>query len=580
MAQATQALTPPGDGNPSPRQGRIGEILTEYVGEGALRQLGLIIGLAASIAAGIGLYQWAQEPMYRSLFAGLPAEDAAAVAESLTAAGIPHHIDQVSGAIQVPAAMLHDARLKLAAEGLPNTGGVGFESLRQDPGFGTSHFMETARFHRALETELGRTIASLRAVQSARVHLAIPERSAFLRDQREPRASVTVSLYSGRSLTDGQVTAIANMVASAVPELAVANVTVVDQRGRLLTAAGDGSTASSATQLDYQRRIEQAYVRSIRDLLVPIVGADSVRAEVNARIDFSRTEQTQELYDPDGAVLRSEQISEQASDRSNQAMGIPGALTNQPPGEGELAPADPLGEEALAEGEAGAEGGEPPAPAIIDRSVSETRNYEISRTVRHTTGSRGVVERLSVAVLVDEPVTVNDNGETVPAPFTEAQLAQIESLVRQAVGFDPARGDTLDVVSVPFQLEPQPAPAAPPVWQRPWLWEGGKLVLAALLGLVLILVVLRPLVNGLLGRDRRAGQRRGAPALAQGTQAAALAAPDGAPQLTGPEGGTPAFAGRSVSYEDNLKAAREVAGKEPELAANVVRSWLGQGGHE
>ncbi len=570
MAEATQAMARPGAGNPS-QQGRIGDILTEYVGDGALRQLGLILGLAALIAAGIGLYQWAQEPMYPSLFAGLPPEDAAAVVQSLRAAGIPHRIDDATGAIRVPADVLHDARLALAAEGLPNTGGVGFEGLRKDPGFGTSRFMETARFHRALETELGRTIGNLQAVRSARVHLAIPERSAFLRDQREPSASVTISLFSGRSLTDGQVTAVANMVASAVPELAVANVTVVDQRGRLLTAGDGENGAASATQLDYQRRVEQAYARSIRDLLVPIVGANRVRAEVNARIDFSRTEQTQELYDPDGAVLRSEQISEQESDSRSLAMGIPAAPSNKPPGPGVLEPAEAIAGDAT--GEDGVDA-EPPAPIIVDRSASETRNFEVSRTVRHTAGPRGMVERLSVAVLVDEPVTIGANGDTAPDPLSEAELAQISSLVRQAVGFDAARGDTLDVVSAPFQLEPAPAPAAPALWQSPWIMEGGKLLRAALLGLVLILVVLRPLVNGLLGRDRRAVVRTPAPGNQEASQAA-LGAPDGPRQLPGPAGDAPAFGSRMNSYEDKLQTAREVAGKEPELAANVVKSWLG-----
>ncbi len=570
MAEATQALAPRGGGNPSRggrHDGRIGEILAEYLGDGAFRQLGLIIGLAAAIAAGISLYMWAQEPAQRTLFSNLPSEDTAAVIDALKAASIPYEMDDATGAIQVPAESLHDARLTLAGEGLPNTGGVGFEGLRDDPGFGTSRFMETARFQRSLETELGRTIGSLRAVRSARVHLAIPERSAFLRDRKEPRASVTVGLFPGRALNDGQVAAIANMVASAVPELAAEQATVVDQRGRLLTA-DDGNGAASGSQLEYQQRLERLYVESIRKLLAPIVGADRVRAQVNARIDFSRVEETAELYDPDSAVIRSEQLSERETDRRNQAMGIPGALSNQPPGGGELADTEMIDGEAVPV----------PEPEITDRDISETRNYEISRTVRHTQGGHGGIERLSVAVLLDEPAGAPGDADGESQAFTEEELERISSLVRQAVGFDEGRGDSLNVVSVPFQTQPaEPQPVAPPVWEQQWFLESGKLLLAGLLGLVLILAVVRPLVNALLGRDRRGRDARPRVASTTAGEPGALENEDGPPQLAGPSvNDNRASVGRDGSYADKLRTAREVVSTEPALAANVVKSWLAQ----
>ncbi|HKJ95934.1 MAG TPA: flagellar basal-body MS-ring/collar protein FliF [Gammaproteobacteria bacterium] len=612
MAEATQSLTrqsAAGAGDARrPGQGRIGALLTDYLGDRAFRQLGLILGLAAAIAAGVGLYQWAQKPMMRDLFANLPNEDAAQVTDALRSANIDFRTDSTTGAIMVPADQLDHARLLLAEQGLPNTGGVGFESLRKDQGFGTSRFMETARFNRALETEISRTVTSLQAVKGARVHLAIPERSAFIRDRRKPSASVAVGLFPGRSLTSGQVTAITHMVASAVPNLATEDVTVVDQRGELLTSdGGDDNKDISTDQLDYQHRLEQSYVDRIKTLLAPIVGPDHVRAQVNARLDFAQSEQTQELYDPDKTALRSEQTSEQRSDRGNEATGIPGALSNQPPAGGQLAPAKTGGNAQAATGQGangqgntgqGANGnanggGGNGKPQVIDQSVNKTRNYEVSKTVRHVRSPRGEIQRLSVAVLLDKPAAApagnaqSQGGNAQPqgkaaanAGLSQQQLDQIQSLVKQAVGFDATRGDTVDVVTAPFQPKPAEPRAAPtPIWQQPWVMELGKALLAGILGLVLILAVLRPLVNALLGRDRR--ER---PATSPGTESSpqALAGEEGPRQLTAPgqEGGGGQQGARQIGsggdYEDNLNTARGVAGQDPALAANVVKSWLAQ----
>ncbi|PWG62295.1 flagellar basal-body MS-ring/collar protein FliF [Sediminicurvatus halobius] len=579
MAQSAQAMTQGSaagamGGGGMPEQGRLGALIAEYLGPNALRQLGLIIGLAAAVAAGVGLFLWAQEPVHRALFADLPAEDVAAVQQALDGAGIPYR-NGPGGSIEVPAGQLDQARLMLAEQGLPNAGGVGFESLRQDQGFGTSRFMENARFQRALETELARTITSLDAVGEARVHLAIPERSVFLRDRQAPRASVTVGLHQGRSLSDRQVNAIAQMVASAVPDLALENVAVVDQRGRLLTdMGGDEGMQGSGEQLAMRQRIEDAYARRIQDLLTPIVGEGNVRAEVSARLDFSEVESTEEIYDPESQVLRSEQTQEQRSQRGQGAMGIPGALTNQPPGAGELE--DPAGDAAAA-GEAGAEEeGEASESEVVDATSSATRNFEINRTVRHVRTPSGGIQRLSVAVLLDQPTTTNEEGETVAAPFEPERLEEITALVREAVGFDAERGDSVNVVSTEFQPLEAPEPAPTPFWEQPWLWQGGKLLLAALLGLLLIVMVLRPLVNGLLGRDRRSRE------LAVARHQARQEGEEGAEtdpnrQLTGPDSQPRQLPGSSRNYEEQLQAAREVVNKEPALAANVVKGWLARG---
>lgn len=540
-------------------RGRLGELLSEYLGERALRQIGLIIGLAVAVAAGLALFMWAQAPVYRVLYANLPTEDAGAVVDALQAANIPYRLDAGSGAILVPPQRLAEARMKLAGQGLPHTGGVGFESLRQDQGFGTSQFLETARFQRALETELARTIDSLDPIARARVHLAIPERSVFVRDRKAPTAAVSVRLYPGRSLTSGQVSAITHLVASAVPGMSASKVTVVDQHGQLLSNAGDDTDGLVATarQLDLRHRIEDAYSRRIEDLLAPIVGAGHVKAEVNARIDFSAQEMTEEQYEPGKSVVLSEQSTQDRTDRSSEAQGVPGALSNQPPGSGTLQPAQPNKTKGK---------GQAQPSQLVDSRTSETRNYEVSKTIRHVRTPSGAITRLSVAVLLDRPAAAAENGKTKQP--SQAELTRITDLVKQAVGFDAGRGDTINIISTPFQPPEEAPPLKTPLWQQPWFSEGGKLLLATVLGLVLILAVLRPLINGLLDRDRPR-KPAAAPALAQ-----AMAEGGSGHSLPGPA--EQRQLGMSSDYEQRLRLARDVVGKEPAVAANVMKSWLGQ----
>ena len=564
-------------------RGRLGVLLSEYLGDRTLRQIGLIIGLALAIAAGLALFMWAQEPAYRALYGNLPTQDAGAVVDALQKANIPYRLDETSGAILVPAQQLSGARLKLASQGLPHTGGVGFESLRQDQGFGTSQFLETARFQRALETELARTIDALDPVARARVHLAIPERSVFVRERKNPSAAVTIGLYAGRVLTGGQVSAIAHLVASAVPAMAATDVTVVDQHGRLLSRLEDNGEGLSATvqQLAFRHRIEDAYARRIEDLLAPIVGAGHIKAQVNARVNFSAQERTEELYQPGQSAVRSEHSTEDHTERSKEAMGVPGALSNQPPGAGTLQPAqtgDPTSE-GNADDQSDAASRNAP-PKLVDSRVSHTRNYEISKTIRHVRTPQGAITRLSVAVLLDQPAAASAEGqaEGQPEVFTQAKLTELTELVKQVVGFDAQRGDTINVISSPFQPAEAAPPVDPPLWQQPWVSEGGKLLLASILGLVLILAVVRPLVHGLLGRDRSERSERLASGSAPAPAPAALPqAPAGAEAgyaLTGPE--EPKRIGAGNDYDNRLRIAREVVGKEPAVAANVMKRWLAQ----
>ena len=310
-----------------------GSLMTGFNSLGILRQLGLMVGLAASIAIGFAVVLWSQKPDYRVLFSNLNFSDANEVIEQLRLYNMPYKFDADGRAILVPQEHVHQARLKLAAEGFTADKTVGFELLEQEQGLGTSQFMENARFRRGLEGELARTISSLLAVRSARVHLALPKESVFVRDQRKPRASVFIEMFSGRTLERDQVAAIANLVASSIPELAVDDVTVVDQKGRLLnTRSQDQDVVLAAKQLEYTRSIEETLLNRVNSILQPVVGLGNFRAEVSTDIDFTEVEQADEIYNPDLPALRSEQTLEENRASGDLAQGVPGALSNQPPG--------------------------------------------------------------------------------------------------------------------------------------------------------------------------------------------------------------------------------------------------------
>ena len=330
------------ESTPNVAAGTPAALIQGFIKLPASRQAVLLVALAACIASLVGIVLWARTPDYSLLYGSLEERDTAQVVAALEKAAIPYRLDAVTGALRVPSTAVHEARMKLAAEGLPKGSGDGLEMLSQDPGFGVSRFMENARYQHAVENELVRTITAMAGVQQARVHLAIPERSVFVREHDKPSASVMLQLYRGRTLDDGQVAAIVHLVSSSVPNLAAGRVTVVDQAGNLLTRpAGQRGLDKSAEQYDYTRRLEMDYVRRIEDLLAAVVGPGGVRAKVSADVDFEVTERTREEYQPDGAVLRSSQEEETATASGGaSAGGVPGTLSNQPPADGSLQLAD------------------------------------------------------------------------------------------------------------------------------------------------------------------------------------------------------------------------------------------------
>jgi flagellar M-ring protein FliF len=433
--------------------------------------------------------------------------------------------------------------MQLASSGLPHGTGFGVDEMQGRSAFGQTPFMENALYVRAVETELGRTIGSMQPVESARVHLALPPQSVFLRQKREASASVMLKLFSGRRLDPEQVQSVVHLVASSVPDLLPSRVTVVDQSGALLTSPQEDSTASlTNSQFEYRKEIEQNYAQRIENLISSIVGPDRVRASVSAELDFTVTEQTRESFDPNVQVIRSEQTSED-SRRGEGVQGVPGALSNQPP---EIAPA-------VAGGVANATATEPQS-----NSRSATRNFELDKTVSHTRQATGIIQRLSIGVLIDNKPPATARGASQPLP--EAEIASLTALVKQAVGFDEMRGDTISVVNSAFQpAAAVPSTPAPSFWQSPTFWSIARQVLGAGLVLLLAWFILRPMMTVLTRPQPIAA----APVMEYSAQLYP-AMPGGRPM------------GLPVSYDDRMAAARSVAGQDPRQVAQVVRNWVAE----
>lgn len=451
------------------------------------RQVGIIVGLAASIALAVGILMWSQTTSYTLLFGNMEPQELNEIVQTLDSKGVKYELDSVSGSIMVPADKVHSLRLNLASEGFPKQAETGYQLLDREQGFGISQFRETTQYHRALEGELAKSVASLNAVESARVMLGLPKRSVFVRKQEEPTASVVIKLHSGRGLDETQVASIVHLVAASIPNLDPKNVTVVDQLGNLLSNNNQTSNMQmSMKQLDYTRSVEETLTSRIVNLLAPIVGgSNKVRAQVTAELDFTQQEQTRENYDPDPAAIRSEQEIREIN-RNEGPMGIPGALTNQPPRAG-LAPE---------EGYTGAQDD----PNLKSLSERKTRNYEIDRTISHIKNSVGNIRRLSVAVVLDDKVMFTE-GELQRTSLNDNELQSYRRLITDTVGLDEARGDTLTLVNASFVEPKDDFFEAMPIWQEAWFWDLMKQVLAALALFVIVFGVIRPMLRDLSRKE-------------------------------------------------------------------------------
>ncbi|WP_435628400.1 flagellar basal-body MS-ring/collar protein FliF [Candidatus Ferrigenium straubiae] len=519
------------------------------------QKMGVAAGIAALFALIAGAWIWGQTPDYRVLYSNLSDRDGGAIIQSLQQMNIPYKFAEGGGALLVASNQVHEARLKLASQGLPKGGNVGFE-LMENQKFGITQFAEQVNYQRALEGELARSVESIGAVAAARVHLAIPKPSVFVKEQQKPSASVVLSLQGGRLLDSAQVSAIIHLISSSVPEMSAKNVTVVDQNGTLLSANHEGNISEGldANQLKYVQQIEQNYVKRIEDLLTPLLGANNMRAQVSADIDFSRTEQTSESYkpnqDPAESTVRSKQSSEALNGAGLNAGGVPGALTNQPP----VPATAPIVANTGIQGESAVAS----SGNISNLQKESTVNYEVDRTIRHTILPVGSIKRLSVAVVVNGNRKVTDaKGKPSAKPLTDVEKEQINNLIRDAVGFDQTRGDSLNVQVAAF-TESKELVEEPPFWKQLDTIELAKELLKyALIAAIMLFVVFRvikPALDTLLTAQSKTG----------GFTAAEK--PESTPEAT--------YAPSTPSYEQSLQTARQIAQQEPMIVASVIKEWV------
>ena len=508
-----------------------------------------LFGLAAAVSLGVGIIIWSMRPNYVPVFSRQSDMDAVEIAEVLRGENIAFQIDANSGLVLVPEKEISRARMALTASGMPYSANSGYESLRQEQSLGTSQFMETARYHHSLETELARTISGMGNVESARVHLALPKQSVFVRKQAKPSASVMLRLRPGRSLDPGQVSSIVYLVASSVPYMEAGSVTVVDQWGRMLSSQeSDPEMVETRRQLEYVRKLEGDYIERIETLLTPIVGYGKVKAQVNVDVDFSSNESFQELYAQDPAKVRSEQVQESQSRGGPGTEGIPGALSNQPPEAGTLA---------------GETGTETAATEPTRTSRSSTRNYELDKTIRRVRQGKGDVSRLTVAVVIDNKA--GSSARSKGTPYKTEELARFTELVKKAVGFDEARGDSVEVVNSPFQApETVEAPPEEPFWSKPWIWTVLKQVAGAAIVLFMIFGIVRPALRSLASRAESKDGEGSDNYQSQLTLAspAAYGSMPGPPQI----------------YGDILNMARVMAEEDPKRVAKVIKDWVSEDG--
>lgn len=540
------------------------------------QKLALGVGTAVLLAAVIVMWLWSRAPEYRLLYSNLSERDGGEIITALTQMQIPYRLTGGGSAIMVPDMDVYEARLKLATQGLPKGGSVGFE-LMDTQKFGTSQFVEQVTYQRALAGELARTIQSMGPVMSARVHIAVPRPSVFVREQQKPSASVLVTMHPGRALDAAQVGAITHLVASSVPELSPRNVTVVDQGGKLLSTSGDKpSTGLDSSQLEYVHAIERRYVQRIEDILEPILGQGNVKAQVTANLDFSQTEQTSESFkpntNPQDSAIRSQQTVENASTQSNPPSGIPGALSNQPPGAASAplnAPQTPPG-------------GNASAQTPLNTHKENTVNFEVDKTIRHIKGEVGSIKRLSAAVVVNYRLAT-EKGKSVAKALSEQEMTQINNLVREAMGFSKDRGDSVNVVNAPFNdgppEEPNTVAKVWTTWAQQFTTPAGAWLLIKILALVVVIVfawlrLLGPALRELLPKEEPPIDSL-EPQMGPDGQ---LIGPDGLPVVAAEEEGSELEIESIMPEEEpfaaDLAAVKEFAKLEPKLMATILKDWI------
>ncbi len=515
------------------------------------QKLAALAVFALSIALLVGVWSWSRTPDYNVLFSNVSERDGGEIIDSLQQMNVPYKFTPGGGAILVPASQVHEIRLKLASQGLPKGGLVGFEVMETQK-LGASQFLEQVNYQRALEGELARSIQSLSEVRGARVHLAIPKQSAFLRDEQKPTASVLLNLSPGRTLEPNQVAGIIHLVSSSVAQLSPGSVSVIDQNGNLISQRQDSlrNTTLDPTQFKYLRELESSYIKRIENILEPVVGTGNVHAQVTANVDFSQTDQMAESYKPNPATeaaIRSQQTAESGAGAGG-ASGVPGALSNQPP----VPATAPITSPAVSGGQAGS------SQQPVSRNA--TVNYELDKTIKHTKGASGTIKRLSVAVVVNNKLAPPDkDGKIKPVPLSAAEMKQMTDLVREAMGFSTERGDTLNVANASFTPSEKEVIPETPIWKDPEVLamarEGFKYVVVAIVAFFLWSKILKPLMVQLMSPPVVEEVEPVADELALESDLTAISLRE--------------------HFDAKLASAREIAKNEPKVVANIIKDWVG-----
>ncbi|ENU1227343.1 flagellar basal-body MS-ring/collar protein FliF [Providencia rettgeri] len=530
----------------------------------------LMIAAAAAVSIIVALLLWLRSPDYRVLLSNLSAKDGGDIVGQLTQMNVPYQIADNGSAILVPADKVHELRLKLAQSGLPKGGNTGFELLDKEQ-FGISQFSEQINYQRALEGELSRTIESLSPVQSARVHLAIPKPTLFVREQKLPTASVTVGLLPGRMLDEGQISAIVHMVSSSVTGLTASNVIIVDQAGRLLTNNDNSQQSANSAQIKMTKEMESHLKQRIEDILSPLVGRANIHAQVTAQMDFSKVEQTSEEYKPnqtpDSAAIRSRQNSQSMQNNNGGTGGVPGALSNQPVS----APNAPI--ETNKDNKDGAQTANN-RNSVSNSQSDETTNYEVDRKISHTQRQIGVVDRLSVAVIVNYHSQDGENGPEMK-PLPPEMLQQIEALTREAMGFSTARGDSLNITNSLFTNE-TPVEEMPSLLESPQfiaqLLDYGKILLIAIIAWFMWRFGIKPQWV----KYRKTQQAQAEAEVFVANQLKTPLVVDEVIDEDMDEQTRRRLTRQRVSAEIQSQRIREMAEKDPQIVAMVIRQWLGK----
>lgn len=526
-----------------------------------VRQVGFMLILAAGIALGTATVLWSRTAGYTPLYASMTSQDSSDVVAALEQLGVSYKIDNGSGLVTVPADRIRQVRMQLANEGLPRTSSKGFDILEEDQSLGTSNFIEQARYQRALEQELVQTIKQIQGVRDARVHLSVPRQTSFIRNSRRPSASVMIDVAASTQPGDTQLSGILHLVASSVAGMQTEDVSIVDQRGNLLSDKSNSQLGSTSETMRYTRTIEQEYNNRIISILTPIVGAGNVRAQVSASLDFTSTETTEERYNPDNSVVRSEQVQEERTGGGAGNVGgvAPGTLADAPP------------EEQNGQQQAGSNG---------NSRLSSTRNFEIDRSVNHIKRAPGTIQTLSVAVLVD--LQSGQNADGTPVELSQVEIDQriqrLTQLVRDSVGYNAGRGDSVSVINEQF-MSPEALPEVEiQLWEQPWFFTSVKQAGASLIVLFLIFGVLRPAMKSVVGGAAVASKAAPrlavagpAPSMDVGDDTVAVSAPAQAQAQAQLEAPTPP---PPSAYDQNLNRAQSLVSQEPQRAARMIQNWL------